>query len=146
MHLRIGCLELVKSHVQHTGNNMIKYFQPSGTINGSNFFWRHLISLMLVFPSAFGLGFFIVSGNYILGLLCALLTSLFIYVNFINYIKRIRALFPEHLLILTIGLLIINLSALFFENESVKIILNLLTFGINMFLIFKNSNIENHEG
>jgi len=101
---------------------------------------------MLVFPSAFGLGFFIVSGNYILGLLCALLTSLFIYVNFINYIKRIRALFPEHLLILTIGLLIINLSALFFENESVKIILNLLTFGMNMFLIFKNSNIENHDG
>ena len=136
----------MKSLVPHTGNTMIKYFQPSGTIDGSNFFWRHLISLLLVFPSAFGLGFFMLSGNYVVGLLFALLTSLFIYINFVNYVKRIRALFPEHLLIFMIGLIIMNLSSLFFDNEIFQIILNLVTLGFNMFLIFKNSNIENHDG
>lgn len=125
---------------------MIKYFQHTGTINGTNFLLRHFLSIMIIFASAFGLGFYFVKEIYPLVILFSLTMSVFFYMNFINYIKRVRALFPDHVIPIIISLAFLNVISVISNGQSMGVLVNLVVLIINSILIFKNSNIETHNG
>lgn len=125
---------------------MNKYIQHTGTINGTNFLLRHFLSIIIIFISAFGLGFFIVKEMYPLVILSSLIMSGFFYLNFINYIKRIRALFPNYIIPIMLFLTLLNVISLISSGQAMGVLVNLIVLIINLILIFKNSNIETHNG
>jgi hypothetical protein len=123
--------------------NIINYY---GTINGTNFFLRYLLSILGIFSTAFGMGIYITKENYPLVVVFALLMSAFIYFNFITYVKRFRALFPDYVIPFVMALVFFNMITLIGENELTQGLVNLSIFVLNMVLIFKNSNIKEHDG
>lgn len=125
---------------------MSNVFNYLGTISGTNFFLRYLLSIFGILSTGFALGFYFVSENYPLVVVFALLMSAFIYFNFITYIKRFRALFPDYVIPFVMALVFFNMITLIGENELIQGLVNLSFFVLNMVLIFKNSNIKEHNG
>jgi len=124
-------------------NNIIHH---SGTISGTNFFLRYLLSVLGIFSTAIGMGIYITKENYPLIVVFSLLLSAFVYFNFITYIKRFRALFPEQVTTFAIVLIFLNILSLVIQSETIDVLFNLCVFTFNMFLIFNNSHIYELNG
>jgi len=125
---------------------MEKYFQLSGTISGSVFFGRYFLSSILAYLMGFGLGYYMKLENYGLVVVFAILMSLAIYFNLVSIFKRVKALFPNHLMEIIIFAVIGNLTAAFVQQPAIVGIVNLAFLILNITLIFKNSDVEKHEG
>lgn len=94
----------------------------------------------------FGLGYYMKLENYGLVVVFAILMSLAIYFNLVSIFKRVKALFPNHLMEIIIFAVIGNLTAAFVQQPAIVGIVNLAFLILNITLIFKNSDVEKHEG
>ena len=128
-------------------NSYKKYFEFKGTIDGSDYFLRNLLAGFVAFTGGYLIGLGIGTGEPILKFLGFILVLPAIYFNACTIYKRISAVIGENAGFLTGLVFLGNLLPTMIGNQhpvSVFSKLILLIFGL--FLIFKNSNIENHEG
>ena len=122
-----------------------KYFEFSGTINGLNYFLRNLLSTFLAFFGGYMVGYGLGSSQMGLATLGFILLAPTIWFSIATIYKRTLALFPESATALTIGMLIAQVMVQF-TQDSVGPVINLGLIIFGLILIFKNSNIQNHEG
>jgi uncharacterized membrane protein YhaH (DUF805 family) len=119
---------------------MNKYFELSGTISGTNYFLRNLLSTLLAFLGGYSIGFGIGSEQNLLFMIGIVILLPTLWFNICTIYKRSLALFPEQAVIITLSLL-----AFQFLGE-VYPFFHLFSLVIGLTLLFKNSNIEKHEG
>ena len=122
-----------------------KYFEFSGTINGLNYFLRNLLSSFLAFFGGYMVGYGLRSSQMGLATLGFILLAPTIWFSIATIYKRTLALFPESATALTIGMLVAQVMVQF-TQDSVGPVINLGLIIFGLILIFKNSNIQNHEG
>lgn len=122
-----------------------KYFEFSGTINGLNYFLRNLLSSFLAFFGGYMVGYGLGSSQMGLATLGFILLAPTIWFSIATIYKRTLALFPESATALTIGMLVSQVMVQF-TQDSVGPVINLGLIIFGLILIFKNSNIQNHEG
>jgi len=119
---------------------MNKYFQFSGTISGTNYFLRNMLSTFLAFGGGWLIGYGLgAEENYLLmiGLLVLLPTFWF---NICTIFKRSNALFPEQAVWITVGMIAFQVLG------EVNQIFSIFPFVMGLILLFKNSTIEEHNG
>jgi uncharacterized membrane protein YhaH (DUF805 family) len=122
-----------------------KYFDFSGTISGSTFLLRNLIAGVVAFIGGFLIGYGIVqsTGLIMLGLLVLAPAC---WLSITNIYKRFNALYPRSANEYTIGLIFLQVLSGFGKGEIWGDLISLVLIVIACVLIFRNSNIENHEG
>jgi uncharacterized membrane protein YhaH (DUF805 family) len=122
-----------------------KYFDFSGTISGSTYLLRNIIASAGAFLGGFLIGYGIVDsvGLIMLGMLVLAPACWF---SLTNIYKRFNALYPRTAKEYTIGLLFLQILSGFGKGETWGDLISLVLIVIACVLIFKNSNIENHEG
>ena len=127
--------------------NLKKYFQFSGTINGLNYFLRNLILYFLSYGIGYGIGMSMVNNDVGMIMVFVGLFTPVMWVQLTTIYKRMSALFPKDAPLYTAGLITMQfvMSAMDVNNiyRSGLTLLLLIVAGV---LIFKNSGIENHEG
>jgi len=123
-----------------------KYFEFSGTINGLNYFLRNLLSTVIAFIGGYSVGYGLGSQNMGFTTIGFLILAPTMWFSIATIYKRLSALFPPgNATILTIIMLTMQILVQF-TQDSVGPIINLGLFVFGLYIIFKNSGIENHEG
>jgi len=117
-----------------------KYFEFNGTISGTNYFLRNLLAVFFAFIGGFSLGWGIGTGTMFFTILGLIVLVPSLWFNICTIYKRSKALFPEYATIITVGMVLLQLL------ESISPIITLSGIVIGLILIFKNSNIEDHNG
>jgi len=117
-----------------------KYFEFSGTISGTNYLLRNLIAVFIAFIGGFSLGWGMGSVNTFFTILGLIILAPALWFNICTIYKRSTALFPEYATAITISMVLLQLL------DSVSPIFTLIGVIIGLTLIFKNSNIEEHNG
>jgi len=126
---------------------MKKYFEFSGTINGLNYFLRNFVLALLGFGVGFGIGYSFAMNNMGLVMVFVALFAPLMWLQASTIYKRMSALFPKDAKMYTGGLITLQLVQQAMSDDSpFKVLLMLVLLVIGLVLIFKNSNIENHEG
>ena len=127
---------------------MKKYFELSGTIDGMTYFLRNLLLTIGGFLVGYGFGKTYLNGESELAGMLILCMIPLLWIQFATIYKRVSALFPnQDAKIYSGGLLILQIFTSFLSEANViKPIFTLSLVIIAFILIFKNSNIENHEG
>lgn len=126
-----------------------KYFQFTGTISGTNYLLRSLLSSLLSFFSGYGFGYGINYGGNALVFFSMILLVVVLWFSFTTIWKRMNALalFAKKVTLLTAGLIFLQLiSTIFEQGNLLKVMLTLALFVINLFLVFKSSEIKEHNG
>lgn len=129
-----------------------KYFQFSGTINGTNYFLRQLLATVVAFIGGFAIGMGIAGLEHtttmsVLLILGIVVAAAGIWISLATMYKRFDALFPEQAGVLTVSLFSLQtISTMFPDTQSVGIIFKVVLGLVAIYLIFANSKIENHEG
>lgn len=121
-------------------NNIKKYFEFSGTINGTNYVLRNLLSTLVAFIGGFSIGFGIGGEMQALTLVGIALIVPALWFNTCSIYKRSLALFPEYAVWITVSMFLMQILDTF--NNAFGIIA-LIT---GLVLVFKNSDIEEHKG
>lgn len=121
------------------------YFEYVGTISGGDYLFRNIIASVGAFIGAFFVKYGLEQSTFmvILGLLILLPSC---WLSITNIYKRINALFSNNVNVYTIGLLFLQILNTFNKGNFLGFILILLLIIISGILIFRNSNISNHEG
>jgi len=128
-------------------NNYKKYFEFKGTINGTNYVLRNILSSTVAFIAGYLLGIGIGMDEPLLKFLAVILFLPALYFNFCTIYKRILAVIGNNAGLLTGLVAVGNLfPVLVGAQEPVSVLTKLVLLVFGLFLIFKNSNIENHEG
>lgn len=120
--------------------NLKKYFEFSGTISGTNYFLRNLLAVFIAFIGGFSLGWGLGSESTFFTILGLIILVPALWFNICTIYKRSKALFPEYATVITISMVLLQLL------DSVSTIFTLVGIVIGLTLIFKNSNIEEHNG
>lgn len=123
-----------------------KYFQFSGTINGTDYFYRNLASYFTAFVGGLILGIGIAKnsmGVLSLGIMVIVPAVVF---GFATLYKRMFALFQEDATSYTIGLVLIQLISQFMFEDPFKSLAGLMLVIFSLVLVFKNSTIDDHNG
>lgn len=120
--------------------NLKKYFEFSGTISGTNYFLRNLLAVFIAFIGGFSLGWGLGSESTFFTILGLIILVPSLWFNICTIYKRSKALFPEYATVITISMVLLQLL------DSVSTIFTLVGIVIGLTLIFKNSNIEEHNG
>jgi uncharacterized membrane protein YhaH (DUF805 family) len=123
-----------------------KYFRFKGTISGTNYFLRNLLSSALGFFMGYMVGYGLSIENMGLIVLGLTLLAPTIWFSFASLYKRMNALLGKDGTAATIALVSLQMINQFIGEGMFKGIFTLVFFIIGIFLIFSNSNIENHEG
>ena len=123
-----------------------KYFDFSGTISGTTYFLRNLLSSVLGFIGGYlvGLGFGL--GNLGLGTLGFLIVSPAIAFQLSTVWKRMTALFPNNVKEFFSTFLVLSVVSQFTQGSTYQPLMTLAILIIGLILIFKSSNIEKHNG
>lgn len=133
-------------------NKYKKIFQFSGTINGTNYFLRQLLAAVVAFIGGFSIGVGIVgmqntTAMSVLLLLGIIVSAAGIWISLATMYKRFEALHPKQSGVYTVSLFSLQtVSTMFSDGDTIGILVKLVLGFIALYLIFANSNIENHEG
>ena len=128
-------------------NNYKKYFEFKGTVSGTNYFLRNLLSGVIAFIGGYILGMGIGTNEGILKLFGMILILPALYFNACTIYKRISAVIGQNAGLLTGLILFGNFFPSFIgPQHPISGFTKIILFIFGLFLIFKNSNIENHEG
>jgi Ca2+/Na+ antiporter len=128
-------------------NKLKKYFQFSGTINGTNYFLRQLLAAITAFIGGTLIGVGIGQVLSILLILGIIVAGGAIWFSLVTMYKRFSSLHPQQASVLTVSLFSLQtLSTMFDQTNSFGLVLKLLLVFIGLYLIFVNSNLKNHEG
>ena len=122
-----------------------KYFQFSGTINGSNYILRNILSAFVAYIGGFTIGWGLGKGDTSLISLGILIVVPAVVFGFATLYKRMLALFDKDATSYTIGIVLLQMLQIF-SQDPIKPIVSLVIFIFSLVLIFKNSNIQKHEG
>jgi hypothetical protein len=122
-----------------------KYFQLSGTISGLNYFLRNIIAAISSFIGGYLSDYGLASQQTIIITLGFLVLAPAFWLSFANIYKRSLAVFPKNAILITVGMVVGQILVQLTQG-SISPILNLSLIIMGLILIFKNSNIENHEG
>ena len=127
---------------------MKHYFDFSGTISGTNYFLRNVISVLLMMSGAIVLAAGINEYSNPLQMVGGIEIILGIIINLSNLVKRMRALFPLNFKFVFIGFAVATIlsNSIVVEFPIIAFILNLALFIFGLVLIFKNSDVEIHNG
>lgn len=120
--------------------NLKKYFEFSGTISGTNYFLRNLLAVFIAFIGGFSLGWGLGSESTFFTILGLIILVPSLWFNICTVYKRSKSLFPEYATVITISMVLLQLL------DSVSPIFTLIGVIIGLTLIFKNSDIEEHNG
>jgi uncharacterized membrane protein YhaH (DUF805 family) len=128
--------------------NLKKYFEFNGTISGLNYFLRQLLTSMVAFFGGFTLGYGIGDDSVGLITLGMVILSPAIWMSFATVYKRCNAIFPGLAASYTLGIVILQLLNQFIDktNSILSGVSSIILFGIGLYLIFKNSDIVEHNG
>jgi uncharacterized membrane protein YhaH (DUF805 family) len=128
--------------------NLKKYFEFNGTISGLNYFLRQLLTSMVAFFGGFTLGYGIGDDSVGLITLGMVILSPAIWMSFATVYKRCNAIFPGLAASYTLGIVILQLLNQFVDktNSILSGVSSIILFGIGLYLIFKNSDILEHNG
>ena len=121
-------------------NNLKKYFDFGGTINGTNYFLRNFLAVFVAFIGGFSLGFGIGTESMFFTVLGLIILVPTLWFNVCTIYKRASALFPEYAAIITGGLVLLQLL------DSISVVFSVIALIIGLTLIFKNSDIKEHNG
>ena len=121
-------------------NNIKKYFDFSGTINGTNYVLRNLLATFVAFIGGFSIGFGIGGEMQFLTLIGIAFIVPALWFNACTIYKRSLALFPEYAVWITVSMFLMQILDTF--NSAFGVIA-LIT---GLLLVFKNSDIEEHNG
>lgn len=122
-----------------------KYFEFSGTINGLNYFLRNLLSTFVAFIGGYSVGYGLGSQDIGFTTIGFIVLAPAMWFSIATIYKRLSALFPNNATILTVAMLTMQVLVQF-TQDSVGPFINLGLFIFGLYLIFKDSGIENHEG
>ena len=125
---------------------MKKYFEFSGTISGTNYFLRNLLASTIAFIGGYSLGYGLGSNQMGLLSMGIVIATTALFYGFATIYKRMTALFGDRANIYSIGLISLQVITQFIPEGPLKGLVSLVLIVIGCVLIFKNSNIENHEG
>ena len=123
-----------------------KYFEFSGTISGLNYFLRQLLSSLFAFIGGFILGYGFGSDSVGLIALSVAVLSPTIWFSFATIYKRCEALFPGRASEYTGGLVAVQILSQFGGGTLWGGLVSLVLVGFGLYLIFKNSDITEHNG
>ena len=128
-----------------TMNYIKKFFQFSETISGTTYFLRNLLVGFLAYLTGMGMGIALIQDSISI-LLVASVVFVFVYwFSMTTVYKRFNALTPKTTNINTVSLLSVQLITTL-TPEPYSYILTILLVIVGIFLIFSNSNLENHKG
>lgn len=125
--------------------NLKKYFEFSGTISGGNYLLRNLIASVAAFVGGFLIGYGIVESTGLI-MLGMLVLAPACWLSITNIYKRFNALYPRNAKEYTMGLAFLQILSGFGKGEIWGDLISLVLIVIACVLIFRNSNITNHEG
>jgi len=120
--------------------NIKKYFEFSGTINGTNYVLRNLLATLGGFIGGFTVGMGIGASVPIITVLGGLFLIPVFWFNACTIYKRSKSLFPEYAVAITIAMFLLQIFGEVNTWFSVPALI------MGLILIFKNSNIEEHNG
>ncbi len=126
--------------------NFKKYFEFGGTISGLNYFLRQLLTSVVAFIGGFTLGYGMGSDSIGLITLGMVILSPAVWMSFATIYKRCEALFPGQASSYTSGIVILQVLSQFMGETVLSGITSLLLLIIGLYLIFKNSDIVEHNG
>jgi uncharacterized membrane protein YhaH (DUF805 family) len=123
-----------------------KYFEFTGTISGTQYFLRNLVSSIAAFTAGgvIGVGFGL--DSTIVMLLGILLLLPVFWFAVANIYKRIKAFYPNQAIAFTNVLFLLQLISPFGKGETWGVLLNITLVVIGLLLIFGNSKVEEHNG
>jgi uncharacterized membrane protein YhaH (DUF805 family) len=125
-------------------DNIKKYMEFKGTISGSNYILRNILASVCAFISGFIIAFN--TENLILIILGLLIFIPTLWFSIATIYKRINAFYPEQVVLFTTILSVTQVLNELGKNQIWGKILTVILIIVGIFLIFSNSNIENHEG
>lgn len=123
-----------------------KYFEFNGTISGLNYFLRQLLSSLVALIGGFILGYGFGAQSVGLMALGMVILSPAIWFSFTTIYKRCNAIFPERATEYALSIVTLQLLGQFGEGTAWGGLITLVLVGIGLYLIFKNSNIVEHNG
>ncbi len=123
-----------------------KYFEFSGTISGTQYILRNLVSSIAAFISGAIIGVGFALDSTIVTLLGILLLFPVFWFAVANIYKRIKAFYPNQAIAFTNVLFILQLISPFGKGEVWGTIVNLVLVVVGVLLIFCNSKVEEHNG
>ena len=125
---------------------MKKYFDFSGTISGTTYFFRNLLSGIAGFLGGTLVGLGINLDNYGWMALGFLITTPAIAFQLSTVWKRLVALFPNNVKEFFATFLVLSVVSQFAKLGEYQSLMMLVMLIIGCILIFKNSKIETHNG
>ena len=126
--------------------NIKKYLEFKGTISGGDYIVRNLLASGLAFAGGFVIGFGIGTDDLFLMALGIILLIPTLWFSLATIYKRINAFYPEKVGELTVLFAMAQILSEFGKGETWASVIKIIIIIAGLFLIFKNSNIENHEG
>jgi uncharacterized membrane protein YhaH (DUF805 family) len=127
-------------------HNIKKYLEFKGTISGGDYIVRNLIASGLAFAGGFVIGFGIGINDLFLTILGIILLTPTLWFSLATIYKRINAFYPDKAGEFTALFAILQMVSEFGKGETWATVISIIIIISGLFLIFKNSNIENHEG
>lgn len=122
-----------------------KYFEFTGTISGTQYFTRNLVSSIFAFSAGVIIGLGAMLNSLILITLGVILLLPVLWFTATNIYKRVNAFYPNQATAFTIVLVSLQLIS-FGKGELLGILVNTTLFVIGILLIFCNSKVEEHKG
>jgi len=126
--------------------NLKKYFEFNGTISGLNYFLRQLLSSLVAFIGGFTLGYGMGFDSLGLITLGMVILSPAIWMSFATVYKRCNAVFPGQAVVYTWSIVGLQILSQFMGDTALSGLTSIILFGIGLYLIFKNSDIIEHNG
>lgn len=123
-----------------------KYFEFSGTISGTNYLLRNLLSSLMAFIGGYLIGYGIVSEEIGMSTIGLFIIAPTLWYNFATIYKRANAVFPGKATGWTASILVSQILMQVFKGEPLGNILQAFLIVFGLVLIFTNSKVENHEG
>ena len=125
---------------------MKKYFDFSGTISGTTYFFRNLLSTIVGFIGGYIVGVGIPTNNLGIMTIGFLIVSPAIAFQLSTVWKRIVSLFPNNVKEFFVTFLVVSVVSQFSNGSEYQPLMTLILLIIGCILIFKNSKIETHNG
>jgi uncharacterized membrane protein YhaH (DUF805 family) len=128
--------------------NLKKYFEFGGTISGLNYFLRQLLTSVVAFFGGFTLGYGIGADSIGLITLGIAILSPAVCMSFATIYKRCEALFPGLAATYTASIIILQVLNQFIDktNSILSMLASIVLLGVGLYLIFKNSDVTEHNG
>jgi len=119
---------------------MKKYFEFSGTISGMNYFLRNLLSTLVSFCAGFLIGWGLGTEQSFYTVLGFVILSPAVWFNMCTIYKRSNGLFPEYAIGITISMFFFQILGEINQAFTIPAVI------LGLVLLFKNSDIEEHNG